>query len=105
MYFWIHLCLQNKCGKPELRQHLLAAGGGVSPSGTWTEPEEQKGTLVAGRSHQKQTTTRNRSMGENQDCAVSLLESKASYVLSNVAEVVERILTFVPTKSLLQIAR
>ncbi|XP_048040244.1 F-box only protein 22 [Megalobrama amblycephala] len=31
-------------------------------------------------------------------------ESKAGYVLSNVAEVVERILTFVPTKSLFRIA-
>lgn len=43
-------------------------------------------------------------MGENQDFTVSLQDSKASYVLSNVAEVVERILTFVPTKSLLRIA-
>ena len=34
-----------------------------------------------------------------------LQDSKAEYILSNVAEVVERILTFVPTKSLLQIAR
>lgn len=33
-----------------------------------------------------------------------LQDSKAAYVLSNVAEVVERILTFVPTKSLLRIA-
>ncbi|XP_067105114.1 F-box only protein 22 [Osmerus mordax] len=33
----------------------------------------------------------------------ALHESKAEYVLSNVAEVVERILTFVPTKSLLRI--
>ncbi len=32
-------------------------------------------------------------------------ESKAGYILSNVAEVVERILTFVPTKNLLRIAR
>ncbi|XP_016357542.1 F-box only protein 22-like [Sinocyclocheilus anshuiensis] len=31
-------------------------------------------------------------------------ESKAGYVLNNVAEVVERILTFVPTKNLLRIA-
>ncbi|KAL0188322.1 hypothetical protein M9458_015421, partial [Cirrhinus mrigala] len=31
-------------------------------------------------------------------------ESKAGYVLTNVAEVVERILTFVPTKNLLRIA-
>ncbi|XP_043100614.1 F-box only protein 22 [Puntigrus tetrazona] len=31
-------------------------------------------------------------------------ETKAGYVLSNVAEVVERILTFVPTKNLLRIA-
>lgn len=44
-------------------------------------------------------------MGENQEFAVSLQDSKAAYVLSNVAEVVERILTFVPTKSLLRIAR
>jgi len=34
-----------------------------------------------------------------------LWESKAGYVLSNVAEVVERILTFVPTKNLFRIAR
>ncbi|KAK7170554.1 hypothetical protein R3I94_000681 [Phoxinus phoxinus] len=33
-----------------------------------------------------------------------LWESKAGYVLSNVAEVVERILTFVPTKNLFRIA-
>ncbi|XP_017577066.1 F-box only protein 22 [Pygocentrus nattereri] len=32
-------------------------------------------------------------------------DSKAGYVLSNVAEVVERILTFVPTKALLRAAR
>ena len=44
-------------------------------------------------------------MGENQDFTASLQDSKAAYVLSNVAEVVERILTFVPTKSLLRIAR
>lgn len=44
-------------------------------------------------------------MDENQDFTVSVSESKASYVLSNVAEVVERILTFVPTKALLRIAR
>lgn len=43
-------------------------------------------------------------MGENQNCSVSEQHSKAAYVLSSVAEVVERILTFVPTKSLLQIA-
>lgn len=43
-------------------------------------------------------------MGENEEFAISLQDSKASYVLSNVAEVVERILTFVPTKSLLRIA-
>lgn len=43
-------------------------------------------------------------MGENINNSVSVQDSKASYVLSNVAEVVERILTFVPTKSLLQIA-
>ncbi|KAA8595442.1 hypothetical protein FQN60_010733 [Etheostoma spectabile] len=43
-------------------------------------------------------------MGESEDVTVSLHDSKASYILSNVAEVVERILTFVPTKSLLRIA-
>lgn len=43
-------------------------------------------------------------MGENQHSSASVQDSKAAYVLSNVAEVVERILTFVPTKSLLQIA-
>lgn len=43
-------------------------------------------------------------MDENQDFAFSVQDSKAAYVLSNVAEVVERILTFVPTKSLLRIA-
>lgn len=34
----------------------------------------------------------------------SFQDSKAAYVLSNVVEVVERILTFIPTKSLLRIA-
>ncbi|XP_054626906.1 F-box only protein 22 [Dunckerocampus dactyliophorus] len=43
-------------------------------------------------------------MGDNPGFDVSLQDSKAAYILSNVAEVVERILTFVPTKSLLQIA-
>ncbi|XP_068587196.1 F-box only protein 22 [Cebidichthys violaceus] len=43
-------------------------------------------------------------MGENEEFAASLEDSKATYVLSNVAEVVERILMFVPTKSLLRIA-
>nr|XP_020445693.1 F-box only protein 22 [Monopterus albus] len=43
-------------------------------------------------------------MGENEDFTNSLQDSKAAYVLSNVAEVVERILMFVPTKSLLRIA-
>ncbi|XP_023147119.1 F-box only protein 22 [Amphiprion ocellaris] len=43
-------------------------------------------------------------MSENQDFIDFVQDSKASYVLSNVAEVVERILTFVPTKSLLRIA-
>lgn len=43
-------------------------------------------------------------MGENINNCVPVQDSKAEYVLSNVAEVVERILTFVPTKSLLQIA-
>ena len=44
-------------------------------------------------------------MDEDQDLAAALQDSKAEYVLSNVAEVVERILTFLPTKSLLRIAR
>lgn len=44
-------------------------------------------------------------MGENEDFAAALPDSKASYVLSNVAEVVERILTFVPTKALMRIWR
>ncbi|XP_058484959.1 F-box only protein 22 [Solea solea] len=43
-------------------------------------------------------------MDENEDFTFSLQGSKATYVLSNVAEVVERILTFLPTKSLLRIA-
>ncbi|XP_068453123.1 F-box only protein 22 [Clinocottus analis] len=43
-------------------------------------------------------------MGENEEFTAYLQDSKAEYVLSNVAEVVERILTFVPTKSLLRIA-
>ncbi|XP_059215401.1 F-box only protein 22 [Centropristis striata] len=43
-------------------------------------------------------------MDENEDFTFSLLDCKAAYVLSNVAEVVERILMFVPTKSLLRIA-
>ncbi|XP_034432643.1 F-box only protein 22 [Hippoglossus hippoglossus] len=43
-------------------------------------------------------------MDEDQDLAAALQDSKAAYVLSNVAEVVERILTFLPTKSLLRIA-
>ncbi|CAN9506709.1 unnamed protein product [Ophioblennius macclurei] len=43
-------------------------------------------------------------MSENQDFADFVQDSKAAYVLSNVAEVVERILTFIPTKSLLRIA-
>ncbi|XP_017274181.1 F-box only protein 22 [Kryptolebias marmoratus] len=43
-------------------------------------------------------------MSENQELCESFQDSKASYVLSNVAEVVERILTFIPTKSLLRIA-
>ncbi|GAA6073303.1 F-box only protein 22 [Tachysurus ichikawai] len=33
------------------------------------------------------------------------VESKAGFVLGNVAEVVERILTFVPTKSVFRFAR
>ncbi|XP_028257701.1 F-box only protein 22 [Parambassis ranga] len=43
-------------------------------------------------------------MCENQEFVDCLPDSKAAYVLGNVAEVVERILTFVPTKSLLRIA-
>ncbi|AWP01822.1 putative F-box only protein 22 [Scophthalmus maximus] len=43
-------------------------------------------------------------MDKDQDFAVSAEDSKAAYVLSNVAEVVERIQTFLPTKSLLRIA-
>ncbi|XP_041648157.1 F-box only protein 22 [Cheilinus undulatus] len=43
-------------------------------------------------------------MGENEDFVNTLHVSKAEYVLSNVAEVVERILSFIPTKSLLRIA-
>ncbi|KAM9764770.1 F-box only protein 22 [Menidia menidia] len=43
-------------------------------------------------------------MCENREFGDPLEDSKAAYVLSNVAEVVERILTFVPTKSLLRIA-
>ncbi|XP_076012280.1 F-box only protein 22 isoform X2 [Genypterus blacodes] len=43
-------------------------------------------------------------MGENAECSDCLHDSKAAYILSNVAEVVERILTFVPTKSLLRIS-
>ncbi|KAL1007433.1 hypothetical protein UPYG_G00086700 [Umbra pygmaea] len=43
-------------------------------------------------------------MEENPAMSVASIESKAEYTLSNVAEVVERILTFVPTKSLLRIA-
>ncbi|KAJ7994854.1 hypothetical protein DPEC_G00253780 [Dallia pectoralis] len=41
-------------------------------------------------------------MDESPALSVAADESKAEYILSNVAEVVERILTFVPTKSLLQ---
>lgn len=52
-----------------------------------------------------ESTTRERNMCENSDFDMSVQDSKAAYVLSNVAEVVERILTFVPTKSLLRIAR
>ncbi|KAF7212242.1 F-box only protein 22 [Nothobranchius furzeri] len=42
-------------------------------------------------------------MSEIQELGDFSQDSKAAYVLSNVAEVVERILTFVPTKSLLRI--
>lgn len=44
-------------------------------------------------------------MEENEDFNTCFPDSKAAYVLSNVAEVVERILNFLPTKSLLRIAR
>ncbi|XP_049573638.1 F-box only protein 22 isoform X1 [Syngnathus scovelli] len=43
-------------------------------------------------------------MDDNPAFDVSPSDNKATYVLSNVVEVVERILTFVPTKSLLRIA-
>ncbi|XP_023666907.1 F-box only protein 22 [Paramormyrops kingsleyae] len=43
-------------------------------------------------------------MDVNTDCLNAEYGSKAGYILSNVAEVVERILTFVPTKSLLRSA-
>ncbi|XP_028295457.1 F-box only protein 22 [Gouania willdenowi] len=43
-------------------------------------------------------------MSENQDFMDCVLGNKVSYVLSNVAEVVERILTFIPTKSLLRVS-
>ncbi|RVE74765.1 hypothetical protein OJAV_G00024900 [Oryzias javanicus] len=43
-------------------------------------------------------------MTENQELNEPLHDSKAAYVLSNVAEVVERILNFVPTKSLFRMA-
>ncbi|XP_024151466.1 F-box only protein 22 [Oryzias melastigma] len=43
-------------------------------------------------------------MTENQELNEPLQDSKATYVLSNVAEVVERILNFVPTKSLFRMA-
>ncbi|XP_030582198.1 F-box only protein 22 [Archocentrus centrarchus] len=43
-------------------------------------------------------------MSENPDLVDYLQDSKAPYILSNVAEVVERILTFIPTKSLLRLA-
>lgn len=51
------------------------------------------------------TTTTERNMSDNSDFVDFFPDSKAEYVLSNVAEVVERILTFIPTKSLLQLAR
>lgn len=44
-------------------------------------------------------------MDDNAGFDSSPSDNKATYVLSNVVEVVERILTFVPTKSLLRIAR
>ncbi|KAM9410475.1 F-box only protein 22 [Pholidichthys leucotaenia] len=43
-------------------------------------------------------------MSENSDLRSALPDGKAAYVLTNVAEVVERILTFIPTKSLLRIS-
>jgi hypothetical protein len=44
-------------------------------------------------------------MDLNPESSGTSQDFKAEYILSNVAEVVERILTFVPTKSLLRIAR
>ncbi|XP_066503753.1 F-box only protein 22 [Hoplias malabaricus] len=44
-------------------------------------------------------------MAEDSASSSVCLESKAGYVLSNVAEVVERVLSFVPTKALLRISR
>lgn len=38
-------------------------------------------------------------------CSSDAVESKAGFVLGNVAEVVEKILSFVPIKSLLRVAR
>ncbi|XP_047218860.1 F-box only protein 22 [Girardinichthys multiradiatus] len=43
-------------------------------------------------------------MSESPDFCEPFQDSKAAYVLSNVAEVVERVLMFIPTKSLLQVA-
>ena len=44
-------------------------------------------------------------MDLNPESSGTSQDFKTEYILSNVAEVVERILTFVPTKSLLRIAR
>ncbi|KAJ3593554.1 hypothetical protein NHX12_005888 [Muraenolepis orangiensis] len=44
-------------------------------------------------------------LNQHECSGTSHQDDKAEYILSNVAEVVERILTFVPTKSLLRIAR
>lgn len=42
-------------------------------------------------------------MDESPNCSASSPDGKVEYILSNVAEVVERILLFVPTKSLLRV--
>lgn len=88
----------------QLLELLFAAGGSVSPSRLAAvgsaEWKVHRRTSRAG-----DLTTCQGNMGENQEFAVCFQDTKATYVLSNVAEVVERILTFVPTKSLLRIAR
>lgn len=83
----------------QLQLLSLAAGGSVSPSQAGSaELKVHSSGAVLDNSNQG-------TMGENQESNVCLQDTKAAYVLSNVAEVVELILTFVPTKSLLRIAR